>query len=139
MFLLPSGLNRGRRQNLRVGNCKILQTFANLGNSRLTNISQVWQHLASCGKESPVYRYSSNDILITLRIDNRRQSVIRGILLSSLPISCTLTCYICNNRSYFSLSDHIIYKIIGLVSRKISILNHFYHFYVLNIDTSLTT
>ena len=33
-------------------------------------------------------------ILQVLRIDNRRQSLIRDILLSSLDIASTLTCYI---------------------------------------------
>ena len=56
----------GRRQNLSVGNCKILQTFANIGNNRpihpipgLPTFSQQWQ-------KSPFSRCSSNDILITL-------------------------------------------------------------------------
>ena len=57
---------KGRRQNSSVGNCKILQTCANIGNNRPTNpisglptIRQQWQ-------KSPFSRCSSNDILITL-------------------------------------------------------------------------
>ena len=57
---------KGRRQNSSVGNCKILQTFANIGNNRPTNFipglptfSQQWQ-------KSPFSRCPSNDILITL-------------------------------------------------------------------------
>ena len=43
-----------------------------------------------------------------LRIDNSWQGVFCGIRLSSLAIDCTLTCYISNEWSYFSLSNHIL-------------------------------
>ena len=43
-----------------------------------------------------------------LRIDNSRQRVICGIRLSSLAIDCILICYILNEKSYFSLSNHIL-------------------------------
>ena len=54
-----------------------------------------------------------------LRIDNRRQGVLCGIRLSSVATDCTLTCYISNERSYFSLSNHIIDILNCPVSKKL--------------------
>ena len=43
--------------------CKLLQSLVTTG---LPTLSQIWQPLASSGKKSPIFRHSSNDILITL-------------------------------------------------------------------------
>ena len=61
----PQGVSaKERHHNPSLDNHKILQTFANLSNNMLTS-PQVWQPLASSGKQSPFSRYSSNDGLIT--------------------------------------------------------------------------
>ena len=41
------------------------------------------------------------------------------MLLSSLDIDGTLTCYISNKRRFFPPFDHICYSMIGLNSQKI--------------------
>ena len=61
----PQGVSaKERHHNPSFDNHKILQTFANLGNNMLTS-PQVWQPLASSGKQSPFSRCFSNDVLIT--------------------------------------------------------------------------
>ena len=46
-----------------------------------------------------------NILINELRIDNSRQGVIRGTLLSSAAILSTVLYYTSNQRSYFSLSN----------------------------------
>ena len=81
-----------------------------------------------------------NDILISilLRIDDRRQSVICGILPCSVAILSTLTYYIHEMKVFFPVSDHIFDTMFSLDFQKIVIQNQFDHFYFLNMNISIT-
>ena len=65
----------------------------------------------------------------TLRIDNRRQSVIRATLHCSPSLIHTISYHIPNDCLYFCLSYHVNDVMIDLIFRKLLILNQFFDFY----------
>ena len=54
-----------------------------------------------------------------LRIDNRRQSVIRTTLHCSLALSHTISCHMPYDSLYFCLSNHINDAFMNLISLKL--------------------
>ena len=81
----------------------------------------------------PNFKYDGD----ILRIDNRRQSVIRATLHCSPSLIHTISYHIPNDSLYFCLSYHVNDVMIDLIFRKLLILNQFFNFYFLNMDISL--
>ena len=74
---------------------------------------------------------------VHLRIDNRRQSVIRATLHYSLAMRCIASYHIPNDSLYFCLSNHVNEDMVYFIFRKLLILNRFSYFYFLNMNISL--
>ena len=75
--------------------------------------------------------------IISLRIDNSRQSAICATLHCSLSLIYTISFHIPNDSLYFCLSNHVSNIMINLIFRKLLILNQFFDFYFFNMDISL--
>ena len=54
-----------------------------------------------------------------LRIDNRRQSVIRATFHYSLVIKCRVLCHISNDSLYFCVSSHINHVMIDFIFQEL--------------------